>query len=554
MRSLNIFLIILSVCAFQVAYAQEDTLQHEVKIIEAYKPTISDAYKINIPPKVKDTAKVRSSFDYIIDSRRIDTGFELEPIKPAKMVGEPLAKLYSNYLKLGFGNYTSPFGEFHYNNLRSKKHSYGAYVKHHSSMGKIKMDDDRKVFAGFSDNYVNLYGKKFYKKALLMADIDFQRSSFYYYGYPEFDPAIDYVIPEDKEDMAKQRLASFGLSGRYKTMHSDSSHLNYDIAVKYNYLQDINRVFENDVFVSSSFNKFYKEDLFGVDFDIDYFNKNSKADTLNNSIIKFSPWMKSSGDKWRARFGFSVVTDNDQVETDFHVYPEVDVQYDLVENVLTPYAGITGRTQANNYRRMVYENNFIISGLSVKNTNHKSIIYGGLRGNFTSKVSYNAKVSYSKVEGMYFYVNNSVGFNQFNVVYDNVKQLNLSGELAYTHSKDLNFRLKGDYFKYEMDSMEYAWHKPEYQVTFTTNYNLRNKIIVNMDLFAQGMRYAMAYLSTDPIELKGVVDVNLGLEYRYTKILSAFIRFNNIGSAKYLKWNGYPMQRFNVLGGITYIL
>jgi hypothetical protein len=55
------------------------------------------------------------------------------------------------------------------------------------------------------------------------------------------------------------------------------------------------------------------------------------------------------------------------------------------------------------------------------------------------------------------------------------------------------------------------------------------------------------------IELKGTVDVNAGLEYRYTKRLSLFLQLNNIAALEYNKWNKYPTQRFNLLGGLTYV-
>ena len=53
-------------------------------------------------------------------------------------------------------------------------------------------------------------------------------------------------------------------------------------------------------------------------------------------------------------------------------------------------------------------------------------------------------------------------------------------------------------------------------------------------------------------KLYGFVDWNLGFEYRYTKILSAFLNFNNIEGERYFRWNNYPSQRFSFMGGITY--
>ncbi len=52
-------------------------------------------------------------------------------------------------------------------------------------------------------------------------------------------------------------------------------------------------------------------------------------------------------------------------------------------------------------------------------------------------------------------------------------------------------------------------------------------------------------------ELKGITDINIGAEYRYTKLLSGYLNFNNIGSFRYYRWNNYPLQRFNMMLGIT---
>jgi outer membrane receptor protein involved in Fe transport len=46
-------------------------------------------------------------------------------------------------------------------------------------------------------------------------------------------------------------------------------------------------------------------------------------------------------------------------------------------------------------------------------------------------------------------------------------------------------------------------------------------------------------------------DLNLGVEYRYSKNVSAFINFNNILNNKYERWYRYPVYGFNMLGGLT---
>ncbi len=117
-----------------------------------------------------------------------------------------------------------------------------------------------------------------------------------------------------------------------------------------------------------------------------------------------------------------------------------------------------------------------------------------------------------------------------------------------------------DYSIWTMEKEEQQpWHKPGYELILSGVYNLKDKIILNADIFVLGKQFAKVY-ETDtagaifikPKTLKGIADINLSLEYRYTKKLSAFIRFNNIGAFRYERWNNYPTQRFNLLGGVTY--
>ena len=49
-------------------------------------------------------------------------------------------------------------------------------------------------------------------------------------------------------------------------------------------------------------------------------------------------------------------------------------------------------------------------------------------------------------------------------------------------------------------------------------------------------------------------DANLGLEYRYSKLLSFWARFNNLAAQRYYLYNNYPSYRFRVMLGLTYAL
>src|SRR6185503_9487831 len=107
-----------------------------------------------------------------INSQKVPTTYNPEPIKPATLEGEPLKRLYKGYVKAGFGNYTTPYGEFFYNSVRSRENGWGIHLKHLSSVATL----ENKGFSGYSDDAVNLYGKKFIRKYTLFGDADYDRN------------------------------------------------------------------------------------------------------------------------------------------------------------------------------------------------------------------------------------------------------------------------------------------------------------------------------------------------------------------------------------------
>ena len=130
-----------------------------MKIVAEYTPTISDAIKLNLNPKIEDTIVETPKLNYSINSVKMNTGFELEPIKPLRMSPEPLDKLYSSLLNVGFGNYTTPYAEFFYNSLQSKDYNAGFHIKHLSSNATDGINNYNN--SNYSDNEVNVYGKYF---------------------------------------------------------------------------------------------------------------------------------------------------------------------------------------------------------------------------------------------------------------------------------------------------------------------------------------------------------------------------------------------------------
>ena len=519
----------------------KDTLKSDVIVVRAYDPTVSDANKINIAPNIEDSTKVDVKFNYYIDAEKADAEFEVMPIKAAKILPEPLKKLYHSNLTAGFGNYYTPYVEYSYNSLRSKKNSYSVHLKHLSSAGKLKLDGyDEKVFAGFSNNLAEINSKHFVNRnSTITLAAFFNRDVYHNYGFL-VDSLTDHVDSLPAKDDYKQRYWSAGANIRYMSNNIDSNHFNYNTGIAYNYLENLQKGNQHTIEFDGNFNKFHKREMLGADIAVGtYLFEQDSTDNMRVNI-GIKPFIKVGNKKWQIKAGLDVIADVYDEAINYYFYPNVHFEYNIVETFLTPYIGIFGRNDVNHYSKIIRENPYITSDLAVQNTNNLFIGKAGFRGKLSKSLSYNLGIDYSIINGMYFFVNDTTTKydNTFTVEYDNVELTTYSAEVYWAKTEKLSFALRGEYFQYKMDSLLKPWHKPEYEITLTTRYNLRDKILVNFDIFAISQRFAKNMYNVDtPIKLGGTIDVNLGVEYRYNKLISAFVKFNNIAAVKYYEFN-----------------
>ncbi len=551
------FLLYIITCLvfYNAAQAQEPVKQ-EVKVVKPYKPIISDAFKISELPKIIDTLKVIPSFEYEITPAKHATSFVPSPIKPARLISEPLSKLYYGHAKVGFGSYLSPLAELYLGSKRSENWNWNALLHYNSTNGKVKNSANTKVYAGLSESKVAFDATRFFKnEKSLKSGLSYGNNINYYYG---FDPEIAIVnapAPLLKNEIEHQVLNLLDFKTQLKTNYLDSSRVNYNVSINYQSMMGMNELNENKLDISSSFDYFFEKEFIGADIDLIYINNQQIENNLNAALFRFSPWVGAFGNKWRIVAGVNTVFD--QATEKYNFYPRISMHYNIIDYFLIPYLELDGGYEENSYFEIYKTNPFIRQNLGVDPTDTKLNLTLGFRGNISSKVAFNAKVAYANINNQYFFVTDtsSLWHNKFETVSDTITRIRILGEVSYKTNEKLWLSVKGNFYQYQMGSQLKPWHLPTFNLSLNVRYRIQNKIILDMNLFAIGTRYAREFDENNNItakELQGIIDLNLGLEYRLTKLLSAFAHFNNISSVKYYQWNHYPMQRFNLMLGATY--
>ena len=556
---------------------QETGLKREVTLYNPYKPSLPESKKKSFLPDMNDTSKVRPDFRYEINTTPFVPEYTISPIKAASLLPDPLPKLYKSYVNIGLGNYITPLAEVSITNERSKKGSIGFYGRHFSTNGKVELDNGRKVFAGYMDNDVSLFGRKFFRKSLFRSSVDFSQKIRYAYGYSPFNPLLIDVSPP-KRDL-RMRYNNLGAKASLSSLTLDSTSFSYDFNVYYNFFYDTKNLFQHSAGITGMMAKSYEEFYVGSGISYDYYRLSDFLYSDPKYIFSISPFIKKSAEQWSFKLGIQALLDkNETVSAKLHVYPDINFSFNIIPTYIRFFVGLLGKLEKNEPSKIISENPFLLGNGSLfklPNTNHKLIVLTGLKGNTGIGGTYMVSASYSLIDKMLFY--SSIIFPDsiftpdrgsfFSALTDDVELFNVHGEMSGAINDKLSFNGMVNLNKYTLSNFDYAWNKPGWDGKLGLKYNLRDKIIAGMDISVQGMRRLIIngenISATTVLPLKNPAEIikmpahfnlNLSAEYRYSKILSIWTKLNNISYNSYYEWAYYPSQNFLFMLGFTYSL
>ena len=528
----------------------------EVTVVAAYEPSLSDAHKININPEIEQKEIDKPDLKYSITPPLLNTTFEPTKITAARVSGEPLSKLYQSYIRAGFGNYTTPYAELFYNNLRSRTTDLGINFRHYSSSGKIK----DYAPAAFSDNALNIYGSYFSENHIFTGDFLYNRDAFHYYG---FRPVLDYNIPisDSLKNATFQKYQTLEANMSVKSDYTDKDKLNHSADFKFYNLKNT-KVVENGLLINACISKNVdwvskiENQKLTVDAAVNYINNPVFSQLKDAAVYSVKPQVSFKMNQYALKVGINATVEAGS-DSYIHFYPIIDGQIAIDKDVLSLYGLFTGNVERNNIRALYEENPFIVPDFdSLKFTINKIIFKGGFKGNIASVFSFNIGAGYRESDNMPFFVNDTNAlFNKFTLVYDDVSVVSVFADFSLQTSDNLLLMLKGEFNHYTMNKEIEAWHKPALNASIIAEYKLVDKINIKAEIYAQGNTYAKLYNTSKKVISQGIdgfADFNIGLEYLYNKKISAFLNLNNISAKRYELWYNYPTQRFHVLGGLTY--
>ena len=553
---------------------QETVIKREVTLYNPYRPSLNDVLKKSFLPDLTDSATIKPVFKYEMQPRAFMPSYSISPVKPASLVPDPLPKLYKSYIKLGIGDYLAPLGEVSITNERSKTGSIGLNLRHFSTNGKVKLQNDKKVFAGYMDNDASFFGRKFFQNSILMGSVDFSQKVRYAYGY---DTIFKNYNPEKKD--IRLNYVNAGANLGLASTGSDSSKLQYDFNIKYNFFTSASDFYQHNIGLHGIAAKKYAGFYMGSGIDFDHYLFSDSLKTDPRFVFALSPFVKKKTSDWAIKLGLQFLIDR-RVEgaAKLHFYPDVDFRFNIVPSYVSFFTDLSGKMEQNDPAHVIMQNPFFKTdrGLyNIANTDYALIFKGGLTGSTGIGGTYQLSGSYSVVNDFLMFSNEIANIyyfpfdslrrgNYFNPVSDNAEILNIHGEFGGRINDNFSFTAAGNYYRYTLDNNEFAWNMPSWDASLGLKYELVNKVFAGVEMEAIGSRkellsaetmfYGTPFNSKQMINMPAHFNINLSAEYKYTKILSSWLKLNNISYDKYYEWSNYPSMRFLGLIGFTYSL
>ena len=531
-------LAVLLFMSFQ-AMAQKDTLKKgtTIDITSSYKPVLRNAVKINFSASHLNADTGKPKMFYTVPAQNLFYAYQPIPLKPLALQQDTNLNLgMRNFIKAGFGNFSTPYVSAGFSFGDGKKALLNLYADYISSKGKIKYQD-------YSQMNLKASGSYFMPKNEVYGSVAFSQHDTYLYGY-------DHAVYNYKKDSIRNQYQDITLkTGIRNTVLGDFG-IKYNPSITVNNYTLKDKVSESSLLVSAPVEKQFGEAMaVKVEARADittYSTKGLSSNVkLNNNVLQVKPSLSFASPRFTINAGVIPTWDNGNFVWLPNVYAEAQVQ----EKVFLIQAGWVGNYTKNTFRNLTMVNPYLLPVIFQKNTKEIEY-YGGIKATIGKHFSFNAKAGLVNYTDLPLYINDTATDSKaFKVVYEGkASNLRIHGDLSYI-SQDKFTVTTGLTLNGYTGFADKAWNTVPMELTASLRWWAFKQVLLKSDFYAFGGGNYIAKGNTAKT-FAGGADLSAGMEFKVNKTFSAWLDVNNLLNNKYQRWHNYEVYGLNVLGGI----
>ena len=523
-----------------VTFAQIDTAKKQkIDITSSYKPVLRNAVKINFSASHLNADTTKPKMNYTVPSQNLFYAYQPISLRPLALQQD--TNLYlgiRNYIKVGYGNYSTPYVNAGFSFGDGKKMVVNLYANYISSKGKIANQD-------YTQLQIKANAIFFTPKNEVYVGAQLSQNNNYLYGY-------NHSLYTFKKDSVRQQFQDLVLTGGVRNTTSGEYGISYNPNITVINFTNKNKVNESTVIANAPITKTFGDAfMLKIDAKADitsYTTKNLASNIkFSNNVFQIAPSIAISSPRFSINAGI-VPTWNNGV---FVWLPNVFAEAQVKEKTFLIQAGWIGRYTKNTYRNLTALNPFLTTIPFQKNTKEIEY-YGGIKAIVGKHFSFNLKGGIVSFNDMPLFINDTATDNKaFNISNEkSVQSLRIHGDLSFINQDKFTLTAGLTFNGYTLlQSNAKAWNTVPMEITSSLRWWAFKQVLLKADLYAfSGGNYLTK--GNKAQSFSGGTDISVGAEFKVNNRFSAWIDINNIANQKYQRWHAYEVYGLNVLGGI----
>ena len=539
----------LGILPWVASYAQQDTTLVRTVVVEnEYNPTVMDASKINVLPKVEEPTVPKTHIDYSTSIRSV-ASWNYQAMSP--IVKDWTADAaYRGYLRAGYGNNGNVDAALGYLWDITKKDRLNVAALLDGWNGELPLKGSDWT-SRYYRTQVGLDYKHSFKKIDFLLGGSYRSQVFNYIGGSFLNDMSEseqfsnkqhqtlanaYLgFASNEKDMPVQFEAEVGMKmfgEKYPVMYHKETN------------KETNLYLKGDVWKQSS-----NDTRFGLKVNVDNYSYASEY-SEDWTAIEGNPYIATQNDDWKVRVGAHVDWMGGE-DGKVYVSPDVYGEYVFSDSYVL-FAKAGGGRQTSSFYDLAHITPFFYESY-IKPTYMTLDAALGLKASpangwwFLLSGGYQIRendVCLELGEGYPFWHARNI-YGKTDVFYG-------TAELKYDYKDLLDFALKGTYYQWNYKNPDWVGGDPSEGAL-----SLKPQLELNVEFgykVMEGLRVHAGYeyvKRCNDVAGDAVSNLYAGADYALLKNLSIFAKFNNLLNKEYVASYAYPAQKLNFLGGVS---
>lgn len=533
--------LILVSAAFTVASAQgtqKDTVPglngpKDFTITSGFTPSLKPSSKINFSSTTPLPSPEKVPLNYNVPAQNLTFTYNPAFLRPlAVNIDTGSIWRNSHFVKLGYGNYSTPYLEGGFSFGDGYHSAITLHAKHTSSKGDLPLQE-------FSKTKVEASG------VFALGDKNELDARVYYggnnqYAYANLLPELNY-----NKDSLKRNFHDIGVKVGLSNKFKNTGGFDYHPTIAIDAFGDNNSGSEStlalDVPIEKRLNETFKAKL-GVGVDVSSFK--SDTSSVDNNLVTIRPSIQID----RPDFKMNVGVIPSFLNGEFHLMPNVALEAKIKGERFIAQAGWQGYYLKNTFRSLTTFNPWVSMSEDF-NFTRTTEVYGGFKGAGGDHFTYNARVSYLQNKGLPLFINQN-GSNLFDVLTADVDNLRFHGEMGFNAKQNFSLLAGVTFNNYSSISGDNkSWGLAPIELNGSLRWRIMPAVLLKSDLDLWSGSYYQDF-DGNAQKLDAAVDWNIGAEVDLIKNVSLWLQVNNLLNNQYQRWNGYRTIGANIMGGV----